>query len=125
MFYCVILKTRNISWLSGYCKFRSRLEPCLDSRFKAIFKNLPISEMPAVQFNNCENRRISFERKSNQEMNGKNTCACLVALHSQNCLRLFLLDLLGTSCVHFQTIELNESLTTICLTAIWIIVLLQ
>ena len=43
-------------------------------------------------------------------------CAYLSALHSQNCLRLFPLDLQGIYCMHFQTIELNEilqSLTTI------------
>ena len=62
--------------------------------------------MLAVQFSNCENLRISFERTGihNKEMNGTITCAYLSALPNQNCLRLFLSDSHGTYFVHFQTI---------------------
>ena len=90
--------------------------------------------MPAVQFSNRENLRIrpSYEPKHYSVMNGKNTSACAYAgaLHrsSQICLRLFLLDLHGTYCVHFQTIELNEilqSVTRTCLPATWRIVMLD
>ena len=104
--YSEKLKTRNISWLSGYCKFRHRLRPYLDSRFRSIFRNFLVSEMPAV------------------EMNEKNTWV----LHSQRCLLLFVIDSFVTYCVHFQTIELNEilqSLTRICLAALWKIVSVQ
>ena len=58
--------------------------------------------MPAVEFSNCGNLRISFY--------SKNTCAYLSVVHSRNCLRLFLLDSQGTYWVHSQTVELNEIL---------------
>ena len=76
----VRLKTRNITWLSGYCTFRSR--PCLDSRFRPIFRNSPVSEMPAVQVSrpNCENLLVSFELKDNCQMNGE-TCALIYAFY--------------------------------------------
>ena len=52
----------------------ANLDPDLDL-FKSIFRNFPVSEMPAVQFNNYENLLNSFEHKHNEEMNGKNTYA--------------------------------------------------
>ena len=67
---------------SGYCKSRSRPGLTLDSRLRSIFRNFPTSEMPAVQFSNCENLHISFERKHYKEMNGENMWACLGGLHS-------------------------------------------
>ena len=49
------------------CKFRSRLRPCLDSRFRSLIRNFPVTEigLPAVQYSNYENLCISFERKHN------------------------------------------------------------
>ena len=124
MSHSVRLKTRNISRLSGYCKFRYRLRSCLGSRFRSIFRNCPVLEMLAVQFSNFEILSISFER-----IHGKNTLAYLGVFNSQNCLRLFfLLDSHGSYCVHLKKIELSDilqSLTTNCLAAIWRIVLLQ
>ena len=61
--HSVRIKIRNPSWFSGYYILRSRIKPGLDSRFRSIFRNFPVSEMLAVQFSNCENLRISFEHK--------------------------------------------------------------
>ena len=55
--------------------------------------------MPAIQLSDCENMCISFNRKHDKEMNGKNKCAYLGVYSS------FLLDSYKTYCVHFQTIE--------------------
>ena len=52
----------------------------------------------------------------------------VLQIHSQNCHQLFLLDSHRTYRVHFPTIEVNDipqSLTAICLSAIWRIVLVQ
>ena len=81
--------------------------------------------MTAVHYNNCEHLHISFERKHNKESKEENICPYLGALHSQNCLRLFVLDSHGTYCMHFQTFkdliysEIIQSVTIICLLAIW------
>ena len=100
------LKIRNISLLSGYCKSGSRSRLCFDSKFRYIFRNVPVLEACVVLFSNCENLHISFECKHNKEMNWTNTCAYLGTLHKQNCSRLFVSDLHRTYCaVHFQTIE--------------------
>ena len=100
MSHSVRLKTRNISRLSGYCKFRYRLRSCLGSRFRSIFRNCPVLEMLAVQFSNFEILSISFERT-----HGKNTRAYLGVFSSRNCLRFFLLDSHGSYCVHLKQLN--------------------
>ena len=86
MFHSVIFKARNILWLSGCCKSRSGSGLSLDSRFRSIYRNFRVSEMPAVQFSNCGNQYISFEHKCNEKMNGTSMCIYLDALQSEECL---------------------------------------
>ena len=119
MFHSVILKTRNISWLSGCCK----------SRFRSNFRKFLDSEMPAVQFNNCEKFHISFEPKHNKNMKWKNMCIYLGAFHSQNCFKAFFIwirtELIVCISKLLNTLFIPlffSGVTTICLPAIWRIV---
>ena len=82
------LKTRSISWLSGYFKSRSR------SIFE-IFLSQKCLQFSSVIVKRNMHRN---EKERDERLSGH-------FLHSQNCLRLFILDPHGTYCAHFQAIE--------------------
>ena len=57
--------------------------------------------MTAVHYNNCEHL---YERKHNKESKEENICPYLGALHSQNCLQLFVLDSGVSFWIHMELI---------------------